>query len=116
MSAAALSYGRPHTGMWLTVPLALLLVYVGSWPVVMIKSTHTASVSRVAVGAAGPYIASTTNMPKTPSWVLRLYQPLHVLSAWNKGNNLLVAYWRWWDARLGYRMSSLGWSAPLVVP
>jgi hypothetical protein len=123
MNAAAPSSGTSPAVAWLCTVVLALALYVGTWPLVMIKSTSV--VSRTFTFPAGSgfprgstgIMTGTITGPQASPWVYKLYQPLHRLYRSNAYcRDALLAYWKWWDARLGHRAASIGMNEPPTVP
>jgi hypothetical protein len=93
---------KVHSVTWMLSLLAVLLLYVLTWPPIEIKCstiTHT-----------GP--ESVRFIISKPGWVDILYRPLHTLMDENlfrpphalidvnDGHNPVASYWEWWLSRL----------------
>lgn len=89
MSASPLPSGHSYT-LWVFGILAVLAIYVATWPIVERKfSSFTTTSSTTPTGFA----TETVQMP--PAWCSVLYFPLHLLAQRNGGENLLSHYYMW---------------------
>lgn len=89
MSEPQPASGHSYT-LWLVGILAVLMVYVASWPFVELKyGTHTTSTRRTTKGSV------TEHRFAPPPWADKVYHPLHVLERQNNRKNPLSYYFGW---------------------
>jgi hypothetical protein len=76
---------------WMSVPLVALALYVGTWPLVEMKSSR-----KVSVGWLTRQTPAPTTVTEYASWTGTFYSPLHRLSKSGAEGGMLVNYWNWW--------------------
>ena len=81
---------KPHATVWLLSLLAIPVLYVATWPPIDISNTKL-----IYNGTWGFAV-----ILDRPTWVTKLYSPLHELSNLNPRRNPIAWYWYWWLERL----------------
>jgi hypothetical protein len=79
---------------WMTTPLVALALYVGTWPIVEMKTSKKVTASWLTRQTA-PATAT-----EYASWTRTLYKPIHVLCDKQAEGGVLVNYWNWWSNTL----------------
>jgi hypothetical protein len=115
MSPTPDSSRKPRAFPWACVPLSLLamvVLYVATWPIVELKLTDYKVVS-LSKGI-------TIHRAPPPTWVTAMYRPLHHLCdpgrLGKRKSSLLLNYWNWWQVQLWSPTFTPSGAAPKPMP
>jgi hypothetical protein len=105
MNRESASSSPSRATMWVPACIMLaLLLYVGTWPVIEMKTMQVTTVTFKDYTGGNIHTHHITTLTRGP-WTGLLYRPLHLLRESNGGRNVLADYWAWWGKVLNHSVA-----------